>query len=492
MRYLPSKHIGIIPIYFICILLLIACSKVAHFPDLQLSTDELTVDHQGFDDKGKAPVITISASADWTVQSNEEWIETNTPQGGGSRTIVTIKVSPNFTQSDRTGSILFKNALAEKKLIIHQKQGQVNLEEIIYEIPVIFHIFYNEEDVNRDEKDNKRTSRIGSREVEEMLKEVNWLYGAEPITKEEQERDERNIRERQNIHRLKTNIRFVLASTTPDGKRLQNQGVTRTAIPSSYLDPYKVLQDTEGGDFHSMAWPLDRYINVFLFPFTPTSQGDNSEGLLLGIASLPHAHPNHPIAGLNVVQQRIKKVANYNHAVVINSNAFEQRVYSRTFLGKELINQTLAHELGHYLALQHPFSEVKSEGSINLDSCEDTDFCEDTPSYNRLAYDRLMRDMIGQGGYSSTMLVGLLSRTDCKSQARFISMNIMDYDVSYADRFTPNQQQRMRSALYYSPTLPGPKMISFDTKSRAGSTHEEGIVEVEPQFAKCRWHLWNK
>ena len=47
------------------------------------------------------------------------------------------------------------------------------------------------------------------------------------------------------------------------------------------------------------------------------------------------------------------------------------------------VNVTLAHELGHYLGLHHIYTERNSEP---VDSCGDTDFCEDTPSYNRIEY----------------------------------------------------------------------------------------------------------
>lgn len=51
-------------------------------------------------------------------------------------------------------------------------------------------------------------------------------------------------------------------------------------------------------------------------------------------------------------------------------------------------NATLAHELGHYLGLFHAFSEKTGDksNSEEADNDEDTDYCTDTPSYNRVAY----------------------------------------------------------------------------------------------------------
>lgn len=45
--------------------------------------------------------------------------------------------------------------------------------------------------------------------------------------------------------------------------------------------------------------------------------------------------------------------------------------------------KNLAHELGHYLGLHHVFAEDKNGYA---DNCNDTDYCQDTPSYNRNKY----------------------------------------------------------------------------------------------------------
>ena len=57
----------------------------------------------------------------------------------------------------------------------------------------------------------------------------------------------------------------------------------------------------------------------------------------------------------------------------------------KTFRGykEEDVVVTLAHELGHYLGLFHVFAEDRNNGVI--DSCVDSDYCQDTPSYNKKA-----------------------------------------------------------------------------------------------------------
>lgn len=50
----------------------------------------------------------------------------------------------------------------------------------------------------------------------------------------------------------------------------------------------------------------------------------------------------------------------------------------------------------------------------------------------------------------------LVKRKNCKTNQTFTSTNIMDYSVSYSDRFTNDQRSRIRHVLTYSPLIPGP------------------------------------
>ena len=104
-----------------------------------------------------------------------------------------------------------------------------------------------------------------------------------------------------------------------------------------------------------------------------------------------------------------------------------------------------------YLGLHHVFSETENENS-----CEDTDYCADTPTYNKKAYD-MDCAYIEVNDPDNFTFANLVNRENCLTGESFVSYNIMDYAISYSDRFTPEQRARIRHVLLYSPLIPGPK-----------------------------------
>lgn len=125
------------------------------------------------------------------------------------------------------------------------------------------------------------------------------------------------------------------------------------------------------------------------------------------------------------------------------------------------ITVTLAHELGHYLDLHHAFSE-NDEGIY--DGCFDSDYCDDTPTYNKVEYDADYA-YTAKNDPANFTFDYLVKRKNCKTNQTFTSTNIMDYSVSYSDRFTNDQRSRIRHVLTYSPLIPGPKQGQTQTRS---------------------------
>ena len=131
---------------------------------------------------------------------------------------------------------------------------------------------------------------------------------------------------------------------------------------------------------------------------------------------------------------------------------------------------------------------VGSDGNLVLDSCDDTDYCADTQSYNRKQYEESRADIIASGTTSLVQIIGLLMRNDCQS-GRFEATNIMDYDFCHSDEWTPNQVSRMRQVLYNTYTTPGIKVASPRSLLKGYSPHQRVMVEGTPVAIPCRTQL---
>ena len=119
----------------------------------------------------------------------------------------------------------------------------------------------------------------------------------------------------------------------------------------------------------------------------------------------------------------------------------------------------MAHELGHYLGLHHAFNETE-EGELATD-CIDSDYCDDTPPYDRNIYSLMYAALSEQAAleHRSVSFDEVVTRINCLTGQEFISYNMMDYEVSCSDRFTSEQRDRIRHVLRYSPLIPGPKDV---------------------------------
>lgn len=480
------------------ILLLSSCAKNTSIKELTASVEELVADPSGnpVDTRLKDLSVVISSNEEWHVTSNVSWLSTNSNMGGISRTIVKVKVQPNLSDQERVGELTFATSNASVAVRVKQLNGDTDINTVTYEIPVIFHVLYNEADKNNTDT-LRRKYVLNSADAEAMLEYINERYGNRPLQlNNDIYRGIRRKYQQGNIEvfhlPLETNIRFVLAAENPEGKRHSPAGINAIAMDERSLDPKTVMDDATGGRFHSMAWPIKKYVNVFVFPFT--RQDERVDQLVMGISHMPMSISSAPLDGLNTLSPESEKYikanggldhfSNYNHCITLNSDSFEWRVWQNTFLKADLGKNTLAHELGHYLGLFHTFSEAKgSDGQIILDSCEDTDYCTDTKSYNRQQYEKDRAEIIASGVTNYVQISGLLMRNDCSS-GRFEATNIMDYDFTHSDEFTPQQIKRMRQTLYNSYTTPGIKIVSLKSINQS-DIDRPVMVEGMPRAIAC-------
>lgn len=342
-------------------------------------------------------------------------------------------------------------------------------DNYVYQLPVIFHVLYS------DDKDPLQY--VPASRLKTILDRVNDLYAGSVYGESQPIR-----------------ARFVLASHDEKGNALATPGVEYVRYTAAYpINPEEFMNDNTGNNV-KYIWDPNEYINVLVYNF---KQEEHEQAITLGISHLPFClEKDHPLDGLSTVNSSnlTKKNLKFAYCSSINSlyinyesdrytNSDHQIHNTRLNMLASDINVTVAHELGHYLGLLHVFSETDTDNTTEpADDCADTDYCKDTPSYNRMEYvDNLTAYLTSLPANAAADGNRLFGRTSCKG-SDFFSTNLMDYFYSEGYAFSEEQRGRMRNVLYYSPLMPGPKL--FTTRAtRAAAT--DGPIDLPFRIARC-------
>lgn len=318
-----------------------------------------------------------------------------------------------------------------------QDEEEVTAKDDHYNLPVIFHVFYKD---HTDPLQYVSQSRLA-----EILGAVNNLY-------------------KDAAQSVDMNLTFTLATNDEDGKTLSNPGVEYIQWTESYPIDCDAFMEDNSGKYAKFLWDPNQYINVMIYNFTQ----DDDNFITLGISHLPFTTTDsNYLAGLNETEYSYLEKDNLSFAYCasINSLCINEQSSKEEYNTTD-VTVTLAHELGHYLGLHHVFSESKEGG------CEDTDYCEDTPSYDKTIYDTNY-DYISKNDEANYTFSYLVQRESCDG-TKFTSHNIMDYSVSNSDQFTADQRVRIRHVLNYSPLIPGPKK----GQNRSRATAPDGPLDL--------------
>lgn len=376
--------------------------------------------------------VDITCTGAWTASSNAGWC-TISPQAGVENQTITIELTENLLSRPREAIVTVSSNGMNREIPISQKapDAPADFETYHYRLPVIFHVLY------QDKNDTMQYIKEGR--LPELLVEVNELYrhaGANSVD---------------------MNLEFVLATESPSGEILAEPGVERIEWSTSIVMDYEDFMSRNDRKYNYLLWEPNDYINVMIYTFT------NEE--VLGVSALPYTPDAYPLDGLeNVSLHLTGKNLAYAHCISINNTG---GIYDDPLYWDEPA-VTLAHELGHYLGLYHVFFEASQDG---VEICEDTDYCDDTPTYDRTEYMNWMNNLSpDDGSYTYDFFC---QRYDCVRGISYKSHNIMDYDCTYMDQFTQDQKARTRHVLTYSPLIPGPKKDWASTRATP-----DGVVDL--------------
>lgn len=391
-----------------------------------LEVSQSSIDNISSD--GATLEVDITSTLDWTVSKTAKWCSV-TPQNGSGNQKLTLKIEPNLEEAKRNVTVTVAPSVSGISKTIKITQNGIdspfNPEAYHYKLPVIFHVLYH------DKNNNEQYVKVGR--LPEILKRVNQLY--------------RNA----GTSSVNMNLEFVLATEDPNGKTLSEPGVERIEWKTAAID-INDFMFSNNSTYNYLIWEPNDYINIMVYKFTDDD--------VMGVSHFPYSPTAYPLAGTETVSYYLKgNNLQYAYCVSIN-NTYIYEDPSTPVPNQDDIAITLAHELGHYLGLYHVFSEATEDG---VDVCEDTDYCTDTYTYDRNAYEAWITALSKKNDRIYFEDVSL--RHDCVQNIEFTSRNIMDYAYSYLDEFTAQQKARVRHVLTYSPLIPGPKKGHSGTRA---------------------------
>lgn len=384
----------------------------------------------------------IESNTYWTLTSDASWCNPSLTSGCECME-VQVSVTANDEQEQRFATLTLSSTDGPMVQTMQITQQCLTPDSTThYCLPVVFHVLYN--------KEGNKKQNVVEGHLAELIAEVNKLYAQCGV----------DLR-----------MEFVMATHDPEGNLLEEPGVDRHKINEATLNSsFFMGYGRDPKKYCSYMWDPNRYINIFIYTFEDKG--------ILGISHFPYAIKPHAMEGLAELETDAPwEELPWPQCVSINN----EYIYSHEayYTMTDVVN-TLAHELGHFLGLRHAFSEDPE--TYDRDICLDSDFCTDTPTYNKVAYDKFMQGCMQSGGsIDDNEKQLLLMREDCETGEEFRSTNIMDYAYTEANRFTPQQAARIRYVLEHSPYIPGPKVRLPEQMpaTKAASVNEYKLVTFE-------------
>lgn len=390
-----------------------SCSDDDVTPALTIDETELTAEIEGSQFE-----ITVTSTSAWTVSAAPAWVEW---QVNESQTLLTLTVDENLNQDKRTGTITLTNEEDINQSILIEQEAYTYSANHHYKLPVVFHVLYWNA--------NNTQHYVEAGHLQKVMDRVNQYYRECGVD---------------------LNLEFVMATEDPEGNRLEEPGVSREKWQYTTMDCSSFMGSGDA-KYKSLLWDTSKYVNIMLYNF--------SDSQILGISQFPWLPEPYELEGISIAKKGANLADNpYPQCVCINNKYIYDLTNDDEAYSVSDIGVTLAHELGHFLGLYHAFNQLNNG---NTNTSQDTDYCTDTPPYNKYQYDIRLTNYLTFNpaitSKSSEAYQTYVMRTNSQTGEEFRSTNIMDYAISDANSFSEQQKERVRYILQHALFMPGPK-----------------------------------
>lgn len=335
-------------------------------------------------------------------------IKVNTKSSGSNQsTVQNNSNSTHCASDDLMKKYIAENHLeaiyAQEKLNKQNTSSATDNDRTIKTVPVVFHIVYNPNISASAQMNTKLTTTV----INSIIARLNVDYSKTTTTGV-----------RPDFHNLiaNTNIQFCLANKDATGA--VTTGIVRTTTSQTFFDESSAsminganaMKTTGSG---SAGWDHLKYLNIWLCDITDNmnlcSSGCTAGYAYLGTTSqstLPNTLNGVMVDGI---------VLDYNIGLFDNPGTSDLT-----------ISKSITHEVGHYLGLEHTFSD-------NTNACINDDGFSDTPPVEGPF----------QNSYYCSQATTVQS---CTPGILWQYENLMDYSDCFV-MFTPMQANYMNDVL---------------------------------------------